>query len=65
MTLNVDPATGKFNWSVNIGDPGSGNLYQADLDGSNVPAQGEAGRNAANCIAKAAGDPAKVQACVQ
>jgi hypothetical protein len=64
MTLDVDPVSGKFNWSVNIGDPGSGRLYQADLDGSNVRAPGEAGRNAADCIAKAAGDPAKIQGCL-
>jgi hypothetical protein len=65
MTLDIDPASGKFIWSVNVGEPGSGNLYEADLDGSNVRAPGEAGRDAAACIAKAAGDPAKVQACVQ
>jgi hypothetical protein len=65
MTLDIDPVSGKFNWSVNIGEPGSGNLYQADLDGSHVRAPGEAGRNAADCIAKAAGDPVKIQACVQ
>jgi len=64
MTLDIDPVTGKFNWSVNIGNPGSGNLYQADLDGSHVRAPGEEGRNVAACIAKAAGDPAKIQACV-
>jgi hypothetical protein len=63
MTLDVDPVNGKFNWSVNIGSPGSGNLYQADLDGGNVRAPGDAGRNVADCIAKAAGDPTKVQAC--
>jgi SH3-like domain-containing protein len=65
MTLDIDPASGKFNWSVNVGEPGSGNLYEADLDGSDVRAPGEAGRDAADCIGKAAGDPAKVQACVQ
>jgi hypothetical protein len=63
MTLDIDPVSGKFIWSVNIGDPGSGNLYQADLDGGNVRAPGEAGRNVADCIAKAAGDPTKIQAC--
>lgn len=63
MTLDMDATSGKFVWSANVGQPGSGNLYQADLDGSNVRAPGEAGRNVADCIAKAAGDPAKIQAC--
>ncbi len=64
MTLDIDPVSGDPIWSVNIGPPGSGNLYQADLDGSNVRAPGDAGKNTADCIAKAAGDPAKIQACV-
>jgi hypothetical protein len=63
MTLDIDPVSGKFIWSANVGTPGSGNLYQADLDGSNVRAPGEAGRNVADCIAKAAGNPVKIQAC--
>jgi hypothetical protein len=63
MTLDIDPVTGRFVWSANVGTPGSGNLYQADLDGSNVRAPGEAGRGVADCIAKAAGDPVRIQAC--
>jgi hypothetical protein len=63
MTLDIDPVSGKPVWDVNIGTPGSGNLYQADLNGSNVRAPGEAGRNVADCITKAAGDPVKIQAC--
>ena len=63
MTLDIEPVSGKFVWSVNIGDPGSGDLYQADLDGTNVRAPGEAGRDVADCIAKAAGDAAKIGAC--
>ena len=41
MTLDIEPVSGKFVWNVNIGDPGSGNLYQADLDGTNVRSPGE------------------------
>ena len=82
MTLDMDPASGKFEWSVNIGQPGSGTLYLADLDGANVHSPGElpgggrpgtvpggttspgnAGQRIADCIAKAAGDPVKIQAC--
>ena len=36
MLLELDAGTGKFMWSVNIGTPGSGSLYQADLNGANV-----------------------------
>jgi len=74
MTLDIDPASGKFIWAANVGQPGSGNLYQADLDGSNVRSPGEIGaqvgaqagqkaQGITDCIAKAAGDPAKIQAC--
>jgi hypothetical protein len=70
MTLDIEPVSGKFVWAVNIGTPGSGNLYQADLDGSNVRSPGEAGAQAGqaaqgitDCITKAAGDPTKIQAC--
>jgi hypothetical protein len=75
MTLEVDAASGKFEWSVNIGKPGSGRLYQADLNGGNVRSPGElpaggtagappkTGTGVADCIAKAAGDVTKIQAC--
>ena len=42
MTLDLDAGTGKFMWSVNIGTPGSGSLYQANLNGGNVRLPGEA-----------------------
>jgi hypothetical protein len=48
MTLDLDAGTGKFMWSVNIGAPGSGSLYQASLNGSNVALPGEAAARAAS-----------------
>jgi hypothetical protein len=47
MVLDLDAGTGKFRWSVNIGNPGSGSLYQADLNGANVALPGEAAARAA------------------
>jgi hypothetical protein len=47
MLLELDAGTGKFVWSVNIGTPGSGSLYQADLNGANVALPGEAASRAA------------------
>jgi hypothetical protein len=41
MTLDIDPVSRKPVWAVNIGQPGSGNLYQADLNGANVRKPGE------------------------
>ena len=48
MLLELDAGTGKFVWSVNIGTPGSGSLYQANLNGSNVALPGEAASRAAS-----------------
>ena len=48
MTLDLDAGTGKFMWSVNIGTPGSGSLYQANLNGGNVRLPGEAASGAAS-----------------
>ncbi len=50
MILDLDAGTGKFQWSVNIGTPGSGSLYQADLNGGNVAKPGEAASRAATAV---------------
>lgn len=47
MVLDLDAGTGKFRWNVNIGTPGSGSLYQADLNGTHVGQPGEAAARAA------------------
>jgi hypothetical protein len=77
MTLDMDPAGGGFVWRVNIGVPGQGRLYLADLDGGNIRSPGDVpatsggaatttpGAGVADCVAKGAGDPAKIQACVR
>jgi hypothetical protein len=77
MTLDMDPAGGGFVWRVNIGAPGQGRLYLADLDGGNIRSPGDVpaasggaatttpGAGVADCIAKAAGDPAEIQACAR
>jgi hypothetical protein len=41
MTLDMDAGSGEFEWSVNIGTPGSGNLFLAKLDGSHVHMPGQ------------------------
>jgi hypothetical protein len=48
MLLELDAGTGKFVWNVNIGTPGSGSLYQANLNGSNVALPGESAARAAS-----------------
>jgi hypothetical protein len=48
MTLSLEAGTGKFMWSVNIGTPGSGSLYQANLNGGAVALPGEAAARAAS-----------------
>ena len=48
MLLDLDAGTGKFQWSVNIGTPGSGALYLADLNGGHVAKPGEAASRAAS-----------------
>ena len=65
MTLDLDAGTGKFMWSVNIGTPGSGSLYQANLNGGNVGLPGEAASRAASSgSVKASTTPSNAQDAV-
>jgi hypothetical protein len=65
MILGLDAGTGKFRWSVNIGTPGSGSLYQADLEGGHVALPGEtAARAASSGPVKPPSVPANAQEAV-
>jgi hypothetical protein len=65
MTLDLDAGTGKFMWSVNIGTPGSGSLYLANLNGGTVRLPGEAASGtAASGTAKPSTTPSTAQDAV-